>query len=596
MPLDVPPATPNENDEAAPVDYTSVNSVVEGERRRQSEPIHAPRKVEAATPAPAEPGAPRGFQAARRDPLGGADSQSVASIAYPRPRDNAFAKTPTFTPRAPQGLTDAQALREAQVRETLPATPPEAAEPAAKPAPERTGRRSERHGKPPETETPGEQAQPAPDAAAGPASGAAAEPPQHNAPQSPAEPEHAFTFNGSRYAAPPAQTVPDWLKAAQQNHTPYYANPRPPCVEPAPQQAAGQPPYAPPRSRAEQYADAGYPQELVRSQRSAEEAAVLAGGYGHKSHGAQYASPPQPDPAYGGPGYGRNVPPPSYPPPRGTYPPQARQPQGASPRNPYPAAAPEAEPAYAVSVEEPERRGSRNGEEDDGEAGEPEEKKRLRIPYLGIAVFLAAMLVITLIFLRLSYTAQKEGVLTARAATLRSQLDNHPFAYRTLIETEAAANNLHPAFVAAIIYNESSFNPKAESDVGARGLMQMMPDTAQWVHDKIDVDTAYTFDMMYDPDTNVHYACWYLAYLSKSFYDDPVLVSAAFHAGQTTVRNWLDDSRYSVDHRSIDLSKMEDGPTKNYALRVLNSYAIYRRLYYEGGADAAQASAAAVSP
>jgi len=123
--------------------------------------------------------------------------------------------------------------------------------------------------------------------------------------------------------------------------------------------------------------------------------------------------------------------------------------------------------------------------------------------------------------------------------------------------------------------------------------MQLMPDTAEWVHGKIDADTAYSFDLMYDPDTNVKYACWYLAYLSDQFYDDPVLVSAAFHAGQTTVRNWLNNSLYSSDHRSINLSAMEDGPTKNYAVRVVNAFAIYKRLYYEGGTDEAQVAVSA---
>lgn len=66
-----------------------------------------------------------------------------------------------------------------------------------------------------------------------------------------------------------------------------------------------------------------------------------------------------------------------------------------------------------------------------------------------------------------------------REAALQRVVDSHPIYYKDLIEQYAAENNLKPAFVAAIILNESSFRTDAESSVGARGLMQLMPDTAE---------------------------------------------------------------------------------------------------------------------
>lgn len=69
--------------------------------------------------------------------------------------------------------------------------------------------------------------------------------------------------------------------------------------------------------------------------------------------------------------------------------------------------------------------------------------------------------------------------------------------YQPLIERYAAEYNLRPAFVAAIIRNESSFRTDAESSVGARGLMQLMPDTAEWIAGKIG-DSNYSFDHLYD--------------------------------------------------------------------------------------------------
>ena len=92
---------------------------------------------------------------------------------------------------------------------------------------------------------------------------------------------------------------------------------------------------------------------------------------------------------------------------------------------------------------------------------------------------------------------------------------------------------------------------------------------------------GYDFDAMYDAETNVEYGCWYLNFLSERFRGDPVLVAAAFHAGQGQVQNWLNDSRYSSDKLTIRLENMADGPTKQYAARVLNAFAAYKRLYYE---------------
>lgn len=162
--------------------------------------------------------------------------------------------------------------------------------------------------------------------------------------------------------------------------------------------------------------------------------------------------------------------------------------------------------------------------------------------------------------------------------------------YQPLIERYAAEYNLRPAFVAAIIRNESSFRTDAESSVGARGLMQLMPDTAEWIAGKIG-DSNYSFDHLYDAETNIRYGCWYLNYLSKLFRGDAVLVSSAYHAGQTTVTRWLSDKGISSDGVTIPVDKLPDGPTKQYAGRVTTSYGIYEALLYPN--ESAEAAGAA---
>lgn len=635
----------SEDDDYAPIDYHYVGSVAEGERRRQGEAIH--REPDRATVrhrvdpnAPAEgsaqsgaatTGGARGLEAARRMPRAG-DPTPAASVAYPRPRDNAFAHTPTYAPEAAPTL-EAEQARPARTRQ--------------------------------------------------PAAREGAAPPEGRAPASPQG----------------GQDMPDWLRAARQNNMPLYDERRaatrtavqperepegPPPTDllgrPIARTAPARPQNATPMT-ADEYADAGYPPELIAQKMSEDNTLRAAMGVGRKRHGAQLAAPPRDNaralradgsPAqyapqegyargqaqggmayaprtrrtayadgqpYGGQGgfdappydegastepYG-NAPVGRYPaqggyagqdamPENGGYAPQggysrqavairreAYDPQGDKPdgwgqpaqgryhpqggyaprggggydpRDPY------AQNGYAPRRSNPYQNGPDEAEEDE------EPKPRLRIPYLGIGTFVAALALVLLWILRMTYASQTEGVLAAREAAQASLAGKHPYSYRELIEREAAANNLHPAFVAAIVLNESSFNPQAESNVGARGLMQMMPDTAEWVHGKIGDTSEYSFDQMYDPDTNVRYACWYLAYLSDRFRGDPVLVAAAFHAGQTTVQNWLNDSRYSADSTSIQLANMAEGPTKTYATRVLKAFAAYRRLYYEGGLEA----------
>ena len=176
-----------------------------------------------------------------------------------------------------------------------------------------------------------------------------------------------------------------------------------------------------------------------------------------------------------------------------------------------------------------------------------------------------------------AYIVQQQNV---REAAYQKIVDNHPIYYKDLIDQYAAENNLQPAFVAAIILNESSFRTDAESNVGARGLMQLMPDTAEWISGKLG-DSYYSFDHMWEAEQNIRYGCWYLNYLSKLFRGDPVTMASAYHAGQTTVTGWLSDPAMSPDGLSLSLSGMKDGPTKTYAGRVTQAYAIYDALFYQ---------------
>lgn len=157
----------------------------------------------------------------------------------------------------------------------------------------------------------------------------------------------------------------------------------------------------------------------------------------------------------------------------------------------------------------------------------------------------------------------------------------HPLFYADLITQYAAQQRLDPALVAAVILCESSYNPQAQSRYGARGLMQLMEDTAAWIAHNLGEDAnGYTFDMLYDPQTNIRFGTWYLGYLSNRFSGDEKKMICAYHAGQGNVDSWLSNPAYSSDGVTLDVIPTED--TAAYASRVLRARDVYRKYYFQG--------------
>ena len=261
--------------------------------------------------------------------------------------------------------------------------------------------------------------------------------------------------------------------------------------------------------------------------------------------------------------------PPSAPVPRPMSPsPEASVPRSATPPPaPFPGGRADAPPVM--------ERAYRKG------APRAAEKPGYRMPWQMTAamtgLFLLILALIAAQNLMAAYLSTRQA---EREAAYQKIVDGHPVYFTDLIAQYAAEYNLQPGFMTAIILNESSFRTDAESGVGARGLMQLMPDTAQWIAGKLDV-SGYSFDRMYDAESNIRFGAWYLNYLSKLFRGDPVAVACAYHAGQSTVASWLSDRSISPDGVSLPIENLPDGPTKTYAGRVTRDYGIYDALIYQ---------------
>ena len=154
----------------------------------------------------------------------------------------------------------------------------------------------------------------------------------------------------------------------------------------------------------------------------------------------------------------------------------------------------------------------------------------------------------------------------------------HKPKYRDLIERYASEYNLNPAYVSAIIKQESDYNPRAVSSKGAMGLMQFMPNTFDWVAPNCGIKKT-DLDAVYEPENAIKMGCYLLRYIIRQIgSDDPILVACAYHAGWGTVPSWIQN--YSSNGQTLKVSEIPKSDTQTYAGRVVNSYAIYLQHYY----------------
>ena len=172
------------------------------------------------------------------------------------------------------------------------------------------------------------------------------------------------------------------------------------------------------------------------------------------------------------------------------------------------------------------------------------------------------------------------AVLLAAAALLLAGLlcyyrGAYPLDYREEVEARAAENGLDPALVYAVIRTESGFDPGAQSSVGARGLMQLTPDTYDWVRLRLGEEEGDPEDL-FDPGENIRCGCAGLRLLLERFGGEETAL-AAYHAGWGSVSRWLQSERYSHDGESLDAIPFPD--TESYVKKVLETREIYRRLY-----------------
>ena len=150
-----------------------------------------------------------------------------------------------------------------------------------------------------------------------------------------------------------------------------------------------------------------------------------------------------------------------------------------------------------------------------------------------------------------------------------------PLRHADIIRAQAADKDLDPALIAAVIYTESRFRDQT-SPAGAKGLMQIMPATADYIARKSGGSEFVQGDLA-TPEINIAYGSWYLRYLLDRYDGNDELAVAAYNAGETNVDRWV---RQAGGRDGFD--KSDDIPfaeTRSYVTNVLERRGEYRDHY-----------------
>ena len=150
-----------------------------------------------------------------------------------------------------------------------------------------------------------------------------------------------------------------------------------------------------------------------------------------------------------------------------------------------------------------------------------------------------------------------------------------PMAYWTSIRREATARGLDPYLMAALIAQESTFDPKARSVANAWGLMQIVPATGRRIAQQLGIRRFQTSQLT-DPEINIRIGMQYFSRLTKQFGGTHYAL-ASYNAGESRVVRWRAE-RPNIDEDEF----IDDIPfpeTQNYVKRIMGTAEDYRLLY-----------------
>jgi soluble lytic murein transglycosylase len=151
-----------------------------------------------------------------------------------------------------------------------------------------------------------------------------------------------------------------------------------------------------------------------------------------------------------------------------------------------------------------------------------------------------------------------------------------PLRHEDIIRQQARDKDLDPALIAGVIYTESRFVDQT-SPAGAKGLMQILPSTADYIARKSG-GTAFEQGDLARPQVNIAYGSFYLRYLMDKYHENEVLSIAAYNGGEGAVDRWVANAKAKGETFRV-ATHIPFPETRDYVGRVLSARDGYRRSY-----------------
>jgi len=155
---------------------------------------------------------------------------------------------------------------------------------------------------------------------------------------------------------------------------------------------------------------------------------------------------------------------------------------------------------------------------------------------------------------------------------------SYPLKYQNEIDAASKKYGVDKSLIYGVIKTESNFDPDAKSSAGALGLMQLMPDTFEWLQTYYKDENDYKFEDLTDPAINIDYGVELLSILSKRYENEETML-CAYNGGLGNVDKWLDNKDYSDDGKTLKVVPFPE--TDKYHKLVEQNKSIYYQLYFK---------------
>ena len=150
---------------------------------------------------------------------------------------------------------------------------------------------------------------------------------------------------------------------------------------------------------------------------------------------------------------------------------------------------------------------------------------------------------------------------------------SYPQSYDDIIADASDEFDVPVEIIYATIKVESDFDPEAISGKGARGLMQMIPDTFEWLTGDEHLKEYRSISELSDPEVSIRYGTYYLSYLYKKFDYNWDTTFAAYNAGEGNVSKWLKDP--SLSDGEGNLTSIPIKETERYINKIHRALSYY---------------------